>query len=217
MKMKTFKQFLNEKVTHSIHLDQIDIDTIKKSLLQNCSKIINAYKNENFLYRGISSENKRYDNDFIMGSSRQDRQPIDINPKDHEKLHKAFLQLGLKATRKNSIFTTSIEDDANIWGEVYIIFPFDNVDFTWFDLSKLKSEYTYYKLKNIISDFNDNEETSIKILSKLINDRLNPHKSNLNDAMKHKKIEMLINGQYYGIKTESILWKKEIKPWLKNQ
>lgn len=229
---KTFKQFLVEKVTHAISADDVDTETIKSLLEKRCSKILSAYRTgRTMLYRGIRSEDKssffisfqpqdREDNDFVLGKSRTDRKSVDINKRNNDLLHDVFLKLGLKATRKNSIFTTSVKNSAKDWGILYIIFPFDNANITWIDLDKIDHEYPYYVLIDILDDFThvmDKERSEEDYVAREIKNRLKPVKNDLTSALKKRNVEVLINGDYYGIKVNSKLWTKEIKPWLKAQ
>lgn len=229
--MKTFKEFLIEKVTHSISQNDADINVIKSLLEKNCSKILNAYKSSgSLLYRGIRSEDTssffdskdRGDNDFILGKSRDNRKSVDISKNDNQLFHDVFLKLGLKATRKNSIFTTTVKDSAKDWGLLYVIFPFDSANITWIDLDKLEYEYPYYALVDIMDEYRNDYDIKNKKISKIefttkeIKTRLKPVKDNLQQALKHKNVEILVNGDYYGIKVDSKLW-KEIKVWLKEK
>jgi len=227
--MKTFKEFLIEKITHGISGKDANIDTIKSLLEKKCSKVLTSYKSGgSILYRGIKSEGSVYmrvqgitdktNNDFVLGKSRDNRKSVDISKKDNELFHEAFLKLGLKATRKNSIFTTSVKKSAKDWGILFIIFPFDTANITWIDLDKLEYEYPYYVLQGISDDFpyrKDKKQIKMDYVTHEIKNKLNPIKDNLSRALKHKNVEVLVNGDYYGIKVDSKLWTKDIKPWLK--
>ena len=225
--MTTFKEFLSEKITHAIGQDLASAEEVIKLLNKNCSEIVSIYKSRKnkFLYRGIMSEKSRdkwtgdtHDADFIFGKSREDRKTVDIDKSDHEVLHNAFLKLGLKATRKNSIFTVTDKGEAEDWGKIYIIFPFSNTEITWFNLSQLRTEYTYYKIQDILSDhFSSKRHKDYKDnIAADIKKKIKPEKDDLASALIPKRAEVLVNGQYYGISINSDLWKKHIKPWLIN-
>lgn len=231
--MKTFKQFLTEKVTHAISKDDADVSVIKSLLKERSSKILNAYKNnQTLLYRGMISESKSKidfytlgsenigDNDFIMGKSRDNRKPLDTSVEYNELLHDVFIKMGYKATRKNSIFTTSVKRIAKAWGILYVIFPFDDANITWVNLDKIEQDYPYYTLKKILDEFNRNPDTKVSkedYFANKIKKMLNPISGDIDNALKHKNIEVLINGNYYGIREDSELWTKEIEPWIKAQ
>ena len=98
------------------------IDSIEKLinlLSTDYSEMLKAYRLAGgFLYRGISSHAS-----LIGMSIRKDRLPVELDPELHEKLHVAYTQLGIPATRKNAIFCSAKLSIAKSWGSnPYIVF-----------------------------------------------------------------------------------------------
>lgn len=134
-----------------------------KRILKPCSEIVNVYKNTNgkFLLRGVNNPPKidppEEMDDFgkyslvFRSNIRKDRRTIQMSKKAHELYHKAFHEAGLTATRRNSIFTSSDYNFAEPWGRVYIIFPYNGFQYTWFE--KVKNDYPYHKLRFFYNSF----------------------------------------------------------------
>lgn len=115
-------------------LDNFEPETIVKKIKKDCKESIGLFKDTNFVFtRGIKNAPFIY-----LGEPRKDR--ISLNtPKDfQQKFDNTLLNLGFKATRSNSIFVEGErisdyleETTKNFYGPKYIIFPFDNFDYTW--------------------------------------------------------------------------------------
>ena len=181
-------------------------------ILAPCSEILQVYKNANgFLYRGMKPPDARPSltakSSVFVSTIRKNRKPVAIPSAYHTLYHKAFLDLGFEATRKNSIFT-STRGTAGSWGSgVYIIFPFNGFKYTWFE--EQSSEYLYYPLESLIDnfkarhgkDYND-ESLSPKLKVKFIEEAKQKLKElgiineNLEEAIQDGK-EVLIAGTKY--------------------
>jgi hypothetical protein len=113
----------------------------------NCTTMLAAYKAASkILYRGIKSNNP-----VVITNIRPDRRPVEM-PKDaHDALHDAFLQLGLTATRKNSIFCTTDYGIASAWGNnVYVVFVKDGWTGTVF--TKHTTGYAFNQMQDLATD-----------------------------------------------------------------
>ena len=100
-------------------------EEVIKLIEGHCSTVLAAYRQAGgVLYRGVSDVRDN-DSPVITAKIRQDRRPVHKDRQAHELLHQAFIELGLKATRKNSIFCTAQDALAHDWGEAYIVFPKD--------------------------------------------------------------------------------------------
>ena len=118
------------------------IGGIAKYIKQNCSEMLQAYEYAGcYLYRGMSSTANR-----VATKIRPDRKPVEMPKLAHEMLHTAFIKLGLKATRTNSIFCTTKISVATTWGSPYLIFVKDGWHGTVFE--NIKNHYAFVKLRN---------------------------------------------------------------------
>lgn len=124
----------------------------ENEVIPNCSYIYNLYRNNiknithiddivagTFLFRGV----KRYNNEIFYGQSRENRRPVDSPTLVHDQLSLAMLSAGLKATRSNSIFTSSALGTAHGYGAIkYVIFPVNGFNYTWSRKYRDLAEFT---------------------------------------------------------------------------
>jgi hypothetical protein len=97
-------------------------------LQQNCSQFLNIYsKNDLRLYRGMGGPKKL----IIKGKPRVYRKPLNTPLIIQRKIDKNLSKCGFTALRSNSIFATSKQKDAYMYGNPYIIFPYNFFSFTW--------------------------------------------------------------------------------------
>ena len=91
-----------------------------------CSDFIPVMQSaQKVIYRGVSSVESVFE-----GRSREDRTPKDSNKQVSAAFDQALSELGVKALRSNSIYTTSNENFASTYGwNVYMIFPKNGFDF----------------------------------------------------------------------------------------
>lgn len=97
------------------------------------------------LYRGVSPDRGT----FIQGKPREDRQPRDMPPSIHRAIDETMKEMGFAAVRSNSLFATSDENEASSYGTVYVIFPTDGFDFTYFQDAK----DLFTKANDFLKDF----------------------------------------------------------------
>lgn len=137
-----------------------DAEHIAEIIKTNCSQMLAAYqKTQIVLLRGIAG----WPNiDPIIMGIRPDRKPFDVPLYAHKKLHLAFLEAGLPATRMNSIFCSTQESIAGGWGRLYIIFVKDGWTGTVFE--DFKTEYAYPEMR----DIGTNKNLSIKQMAQKI-------------------------------------------------
>lgn len=143
--------------------DNKSMDQIISTLQKECSDVLKVYKNVNslnkhpnkFMYRG-----ERSDVVFFKNSIWSKRKPKFLKQIIHDASVKAFDNLGLSANRENSIFCSKITT-AQHWGDyVYVIFPVNGYEITWFDSPKV-GEYMYDRLENSIEVFANSLEDFI--------------------------------------------------------
>jgi hypothetical protein len=109
---------------------------------RNCSTVLDAYhKGEGLLYRGIAEQRVDY-SPVVQAKIRPDRKPVQMETEMHNFLHDAFLEAGLKATRKNAIFCTTRSEIAKSWGPAYVVFPKNGWAATAFESGRV--DYSFY-------------------------------------------------------------------------
>ena len=132
-------------------------DEIISTLQKECSEVLKIYKKTN----GTSSMTKpgklmfrgeRSDVVFFKNSIWAKRKPKYLGRLTHDASVDAFTNLGLIANRENSIFCARYNIAKN-WGTaVYIIFPIDGYEVTWFDSPDV-GKYMYDKLEMAAGDY----------------------------------------------------------------
>jgi predicted oxidoreductase (fatty acid repression mutant protein) len=182
---------------------------------KNCSMMLEAYQESGtVLLRGMKSRVPA-----AITAIRPDRKSVEMADETHERLHDAFLQAGLKATRKNAIFCTTSLRIAKAWGRnTYIIFIKDGWDGTVF--KNLKRDYSFYNLQGLGWQNQDNDKkTAIKNMADEIK-KFKPISFNstsmLVDVLEDRYEDILMTGDSYiglrlgnrnGLKTEDVLAK----------
>ena len=170
----------------------LGLDRILKIIDMKCSRYLTDMKETGlFLYRGCkSSESQGYD--FFMGNSHQDRIPKDSNPEIQQQWDNILSQLGIKAKRSNSIFTSGEPNQAIMYGPKYIIFPFNTANFSW---SKTQSDLVLnentLKQFNKITLSNEQEstiETHLDLITKLESEL---HHRSLNNILSNREYALL--------------------------
>ncbi len=127
---------------------------ILSTLHKNCKEVIEIYKDVNSKF--IDSSKQTLDlsklnvmfrgegsfTTFFENNIRKNRKPLYLNKWIHDETIKIFEKLGLKSHRGNSIFCARL-NTAAVWGSgIYIIFPKDGFNLTWFK-SPNTGEYMY--------------------------------------------------------------------------
>ena len=184
-------------------------EKIAKVIRDNCGEMLTAYqKTNNVLYRGMSSYAPA-----VMTAIRQNRKPAEMPGAYHDVLHQLFLELGLKATRKNSIFCSCSLQIAEKWERSsYIIFVKDGWSGLVFE--KTKTDYNYYAMRDIAHDYQDQRIEKPEALAKI--QKLKPLEINnasaLEEVLRKKYEDVLITGDsYLALSVENSLTKKVLK------
>lgn len=132
---------------------------------KNCQPFLQQC-NQRFLYRGIHS--LKTNNEFIKFDVRQNRSPTGSSRILHELYIKAFNKLGFVANRNNSIFCSGSLDLADVYGNVYIVFPIGPFQFTWSpnteDLLHSASLYKEYFENEAVFTLNYRDKTYLELL-----------------------------------------------------
>lgn len=177
-------------------------------LVQKCSTFVKAYSNrEDFLYRGIKDGGGI---DFLHQPIRPDRKPVQMAKDIHELSHEAMLSLGLKATRKNSIFCSADGDTASYWGSTYIIFPEDGWVGTIFE--NTRGIYTFSDIEDAGGEILDKKEARAEQVKQMgaALEKLKPASisttADIERVLDKKYTDILITGKgYYALKLGSKL------------
>lgn len=156
------EMLVNPEPTHQKELlDDSSLEEHKKQIIstlqKECSEVLRIYKKVNgktasplkvnYMFRG-----ERSDAGFFKNSIWAKRKPKYLNRIIHDASIDAFTNLGLIANRENAIFCARYKT-ASHWGNnVYLIFPTDGYEITWFDSPKV-GEYMYDKLEGAQEQF----------------------------------------------------------------
>lgn len=202
--MKVYQLFEDEYELNSPKDKNLD-DLIQR-IDNECSDMLAAYKKSKMvLFRGMNSSR-----DIVETKIRPDRKPVEMSIDNHEALHNAFLEIGLKATRKNSIFCTTSAETASVWGDnTYIIFVKDGWTATIF--SQFKKDYAFDRLQWLAAKFKDDVP---KLASEIVG--LGPKTIDTIDGLKNvlteKYEDIIITGDsYIAIKADALSTKYILK------
>lgn len=181
-------------------IEQENFKDYMKIVEKECSNILEIYKNPqtNYLYHGT-----KRNSDFLKKPVKFREKTVSFDKMHHDLSHKMMQDLGYKATRKNSIFTTTDTTVAEIWGDVYIVFPKNRFKYTWFDTV---DEYSIFKFEDIFQeleeeyglDYNMDAEAYEKALFRFqdfLSTELEAYTYDLGPALQ-ENIEVLINDDY---------------------
>lgn len=144
----------------SSEIDQIkSTEHLVKVIEENCSEMLNAYrKTGKVLYRGMNvaglASNQKIDiptSTALITGIRTDRRPVQMGEFEHEQLDRAFRDLGINTTRKNSIFVSAQQEVASVWGKSFVVFVKDGWEGMAFKESK--NTYSFYNLQSLSRDF----------------------------------------------------------------
>lgn len=122
---------LNE-LTDPYHASNSDLslDEMVIAIKRDCGEMLRAYRQtRTLLFRGIYEAKEEV---FVQGRVRPDRRPVMMRPEAHDLIEKAMQKIGLKATRKNSLFCTTNEVFTKKWGPPFILFVEDGWSATVF-------------------------------------------------------------------------------------
>lgn len=177
-------------------------EEIAEIISTHASDMVAAYRSAgSVLYRGMKTgdavPNANWDTvmpAFVITGIRQDRKPLEMRPERHSFLHKAFLALGLKATRTNSIFCTAREVVAHNWGAPHIIFVKNGWSATVFD--KITNDYVFYELEDLEYDTPEEQRFSTQKIKKL-KPRNIETPGELSQILKKKYYDVLVTGDSY--------------------
>jgi len=212
-------QELTESPT-STPLDVSSHKEIAHILNTECSDIIKAYKQTGkFLWRGIKGVN----DSIVKSTIDKNRRPLEMSGEVHDATNEALTDLGFKAHRGNSIFTTPNINTTDSWGAPFVVFPKNGFEYTWFAEETIGDGYVYHRLNDIRYDAKEyysqeglNQTDSdwdfflIDYFRKRIPE-LEPTNKNIVEAL-NKDAEVLITGDYYYAVDETM--SKYIDRWV---
>lgn len=120
----------NPKLEAELAKRGINMDAYRYWVLiqKYCSDYVAAVrKSKKFLYRGVTSKGDQ----VFFNKARPDRKPKDTNELTQQSVDQVLKAAGFKALRGNSIFATSDSEQAEDYGRLYAVFPFNNANITW--------------------------------------------------------------------------------------
>lgn len=137
----TFKEFLEESTYFdSEEISHEEAAKIIKERGKEWEKYIGGYSESNLnwiVYRGMMV---RFSPDICIKYPRTNRRPMTTNKKVHELADDYFKhKFGVKF-RSEAIFVSRSKSLAESYGDPYVIFPLDRVDFAW---SPKVEDFTY--------------------------------------------------------------------------
>lgn len=183
-----------------------ELQAVVKKIRTECSDYLEIFDKTGMrLYRGFKQASYL----AFEGHSRTDREAYDSPQTSQQLFDKASVQLGIKALRSNSVFTSSKENVAEQYGRVYVFFPKNGVPYTW---SKTKADIILYadpsfvKMKPLPSSVRKEFEKQKKLL-----DQLESEAWSEEDSKKKKELDKQISKMYdYVQELENLT---EIEDW----
>lgn len=176
--------------------DPKEISKLITGIKKHCGGYLaEIQKSKTLPYRGLQIKAGR--KAYFLSVTPKDRKPMDSDPEEQQLFDEFLTQLNIRAQRHNSIFVTGSEYQANNYGDLYVIIPWDTAVFSWskntddlilrkgalthlIDPTKSPKDPKYYNLKNF--------QKSFKISDK-----------NFATALRSYH-EILISGKYYAVK-----------------
>lgn len=178
-------------------LRDVDPAKLAEELEARCSTFVGAYRQTYplVIYRGVSGPTM----DAEIGTIgqwitiRKNRRPVHMNPEKHKRLDRLFSELGIKATRSNSIFCTTSKTIADDWGKTHIIFVRDGWTGTVFETRK--KGYAFQALSGAATAFEDDEYAKDAILN--MKPKSFSTEAELIEVIKARYEDILITGNSY--------------------
>jgi len=101
-------------------------------LEKHCKQALTAMlATKRFLYTGMSGKWPGKGKLISLARSRDNRKPVDTEKPIQEFVDNILRTQGFRALRSNSKFVTSDSDQADTYGDIYLVFPIDGFDYTW--------------------------------------------------------------------------------------
>lgn len=123
--MKAFKTFLKEDEEFAEIINKIVNDC--EPFLKEIDIEDDADAQRHFLYRGMGSLNEM----FVKKDVRKNRTPKDTPQKVHEIMDQSFNDIWGHRFRSNAMFCNGNTMEAELYGNVYMVFPIGNFDYVF--------------------------------------------------------------------------------------
>ena len=139
---------------HQLNEDTLDTTNVIDYINTHCKPYLS--ENPNFLstplYRGMNESSE-----ILIKNIRSDRTPLDSTPFYHKIFTDGFKDAGIIANRDNSIFCTGDSSAASRYGNVYVIFPIGNFEYSYsLSISDLYN-YKFYFYTHGFINFKNNK------------------------------------------------------------
>ena len=148
--MRLKQYIINEEKTYSFEEKTYSFEEIITLIMDKCQPVIKELLpfgyNDNFLMSG-----RKHKNEVFIGKVRKNRKPTDTPLEIHNLFDSMFKKRYGWKPRSNAIFCTGSIDQANDYGQPYLIFP----------MGKIKYIYNP-NIKDLFSDVLDNGIYSIE-------------------------------------------------------
>lgn len=186
-----------------------NLDEIVKTLESRCSSMISAYRKTGIvLLRGIRELKYSGSPTVATARIRPDRVPLQMPLNNHNLISDAMSELGLPS-RRDSLFCTTDEQIAFVWGKIYILFVedgwqglvFNNIPTDSYAYNTLETKST--EILNTDTDQADKIEMMKKVIVSL-----KPRKfstaAGLANVLEEKFADILIKGgNFYALKANA--------------
>lgn len=118
-----------EQLTESTTAPIRTYSDLLKFVNEHCQPYIheNPYFETNRLYRGMKTPSTI----ASINTIRKDRLPKDTAKQVQKELDEEFISQGFKAIRSNSMFCIGESYNAEEYGEVHVVYPMGNFEYTW--------------------------------------------------------------------------------------
>lgn len=140
-KMAEFHAMLDaEEASLRAQLEKAIADNMKKQSTQfgplvqtiqkECSQVLKSYKyTGKVLFRGL--KNTKSNSPAYIGRSWNERKTLNSSPEGQKLFDYVMEKMGISALRRNSIFTTTDANQAEGYGNLYVIIPKNGFQFSW--------------------------------------------------------------------------------------
>lgn len=107
---------------------QVDVTKVVQFIRKHCHQWLDETGGKHPIYRGFASPPKQ---NIVIRDVRKNRQPLNSRTKDHHAFNKMIKICGKVANRSNAVFVTGNKFWAKMYGELRVVIPVGNFNYTW--------------------------------------------------------------------------------------